>query len=93
MGLDFSHINVRVVKKRKVIQPVLIPALNYLVWDALKENKCPVDGRRVYWKRDNSLIYCKKKDCTFRLPKNTYEDIVSGKRLNDYKEQRKVDLR
>jgi len=59
----------------------------------LKTEHCPKCTAKLYWMRLNQGIRCKKKGCGFGLSLGAFNDIVSGKRLNDYKEQRRIDLR
>lgn len=90
MPLDFSHLKITKPKKHtKRMQAVLLPALETIVWDALKHDECPVCGRRAYWNREKTLIYCKSKEHKFALPRQKYNDIISGKTLEDYKQFQK----
>jgi hypothetical protein len=89
-ALDFSHIKLSKVKKPVDRQPTLSLNLHSMPkvweWAMVNQNRCPTHGNRIYWKRDQSGIYCKKKGCNFYLPKATYDEIISGKRLKDYQQ-------
>lgn len=71
------------VRGRKDVQPTLYDVK--LEWGAVLNNLCPVCVRKLYWNRARTIIRCKSKLHSFVLPKKTYDDIVSGKRLQEYK--------
>lgn len=74
------------VKRRKDVQPELFPR-GALQWQILIDgNCCPICYKKLYWNRARTIIRCKSKLHSFVLPRKTYDDIVSGKRLADYKQ-------
>lgn len=88
------------LKKRKKTPKDVQPSLRFsfgsdLQYGYIANGFCPKIGcpRKLYWNRAQTIIRCKSKLHSFVLTKKAYEDIVSGKRLNDYKEQRRIDLR
>ena len=78
------------VKKVKDRQPTLYPLP--FDWELLKFPKCPHPScmKALYWNKSLTIIRCKSKLHKFVLTKKSYEEIVSGKRLQDYKDHVKM---
>ena len=78
--MDLSHIKLPQLKV--VTSDTLFPPDFSLV----KKNKCPKCGLTLYWNYERTTIRCKsKKHKTFILTKKKYEDMASGKSLEDWR--------
>lgn len=78
----------RVKKVKPDVQPALF--MNPPQWNLLKVNECPFCAACLYWNRPRTIIRCKSKLHKFVLTAKSYEEIVSGKRLQDYKDHVKM---
>ena len=56
----------------------------------LNRQLCPKCLRKLYLTRNAKLFYCRRKLCGFAIPSTTYNEIISGKRLQDYKDHVKM---
>lgn len=94
--ISFSHISLKKPPKRKLdAQPALLGLWGkdlglQIDWVVVAHGgMCPKCYKKLYWNRPRTIIRCKSKLHSFVLTAKAYEEIVSGKRLEAYKQHRK----
>lgn len=80
--LSFSHLSIKKVKRPKGQESLFPIDFHYVINDI-----CPKSLTKLYWNLKKTAIMCRKKGCNFFLPAKSYYDIISGKRLEQWKEQ------
>lgn len=89
--LSFSHLSIKKVKRPKDRQESLFLFENdkhYLDWHYVKNDICPKQGcqLKLYWNIKHTIIRCRSKLHSFVLTAKAYDEIVSGKRLESWKQ-------
>lgn len=69
------------------------PALFKPDFSLLSDMRCPICTRKLLWNIKKTFVYCRKKNHKYMATKQTYEDIVSGKRLKDWQETDRLNRR
>lgn len=81
------------VKKVKDRQPALFETKLWWDWRLVNKNQCPKCALSLYWNRPRTIIRCKSRLHSFVLTAKAYQEIVSGKRLEEWKENDKMNRR